>query len=456
MKNFFALILFVTSTVFLQAQINVTQKIKDKVTDKANQKTDEAIDKTLDEAEDGATKPAKNKKNTKQTEDESIKDGGNPEATINKKDNPSQTNPGSTSQPKTEDFKSYSKFDFVAGEKVVYFEDFSKTAIGDFPAKWNTTGSGEVTTNNLAPGKWLKLQNNQMYVPEINAKLPENFTMEYDVLVTGIDEGSGALGSLSTIIASTKANEASEPLAAGGNLDYYGNSAARVKIDFGLEKTSTISFDNVKNNQSAGVNSSVTDDITKGKIGKKMRFSFSAQKSRLRFYIDEKKISDLPKMLPQGDVYEKILFEMWGFSDDAGSKQNVYISNIRVAVGLPDMRSKLMTEGKLVTRGITFDTGSDKIKPESYGVLKEIADVLKENASVKVKIIGHTDTDGNAASNLELSKKRAAAVKNALSKDFAIEASRLETDGKGQTEPSGPNTTPEGKANNRRVEFIKL
>lgn len=120
------------------------------------------------------------------------------------------------------------------------------------------------------------------------------------------------------------------------------------------------------------------------------------------------------------------------------------------------MRSKLLTEGKLVTHGILFDVGSDKIKPESYTTLKEIATVLKENPEVRVKIIGHTDSDGSDAANLELSKRRAASVKNALSKDFGIDASRMETDGKGESQPIADNKTQEGKANNRRVEFIRL
>ncbi|HYO21861.1 MAG TPA: OmpA family protein, partial [Flavisolibacter sp.] len=90
------------------------------------------------------------------------------------------------------------------------------------------------------------------------------------------------------------------------------------------------------------------------------------------------------------------------------------------------------------------------------GVLKEIASVLKENAAVKVKIVGHTDSDGDDAKNLELSKRRAAAVKAALEKEHGIEAGRLQTDGFGETKPVGPNTSKEGKAQNRRVEFIKI
>ena len=96
------------------------------------------------------------------------------------------------------------------------------------------------------------------------------------------------------------------------------------------------------------------------------------------------------------------------------------------------------------------------IKPESNGVLKEVAEAIKSGAGIKIKIIGHTDSDGTAAANLELSKKRSEAVKAALVKDFGIDASALETDGKGETVPVGDNKTKEGKAQNRRVEFIKL
>jgi outer membrane protein OmpA-like peptidoglycan-associated protein len=133
-----------------------------------------------------------------------------------------------------------------------------------------------------------------------------------------------------------------------------------------------------------------------------------------------------------------------------------YFKDLRVAAGAPDTRNKLITEGRLVTRGILFDSGSDRIKPESYGTLKEIGTVLTENPGVRVRIIGHTDSDGEEAVNLELSKRRAAAVREALVKEFAVDGGRLETDGKGEGTPAGPNDSPQGKANNRRVEFVKL
>ncbi len=89
------------------------------------------------------------------------------------------------------------------------------------------------------------------------------------------------------------------------------------------------------------------------------------------------------------------------------------------------MRNKLLTEGKFTTTGILFDVNSDRIKPESYGVLKEIAAVLKNNPALKVKITGHTDSDGEAAYNLTLSKQRATAVKTALSSEFGIDAGEI-------------------------------
>ena len=110
----------------------------------------------------------------------------------------------------------------------------------------------------------------------------------------------------------------------------------------------------------------------------------------------------------------------------------------------------------MVTQGILFDVNSDKVRPESAGTLKSIADVLKENPNIKVKIIGHTDSDGDGEANLSLSKKRSASVKNTLTKDYGIAISRMETDGMGENDPIADNKTLEGKANNRRVEFVKM
>jgi outer membrane protein OmpA-like peptidoglycan-associated protein len=120
-----------------------------------------------------------------------------------------------------------------------------------------------------------------------------------------------------------------------------------------------------------------------------------------------------------------------------------------------DARTELLKTGKFSTTGIYFASGSAQIKPESHGVIKEIADALNEDAAMKIEIIGHTDNTGNAPSNQSLSEKRAAAVQSYLNNNFQISNDRISTSGKGQSEPVADNSTPEGKAQNRRVEFVK-
>ena len=105
--------------------------------------------------------------------------------------------------------------------------------------------------------------------------------------------------------------------------------------------------------------------------------------------------------------------------------------------------------------GIQLDVDKATIKPESMGSLNEIYKLLKKDASLKFEIDGHTDNTGVAAHNLTLSQQRADAVKAQLVK-MGIEGSRLTTKGFGDTKPMSDNSTPEGKANNRRVEFVKM
>jgi OOP family OmpA-OmpF porin len=134
----------------------------------------------------------------------------------------------------------------------------------------------------------------------------------------------------------------------------------------------------------------------------------------------------------------------------------ISIANVRVANGgSQNMLSSIFTNGNVFsTHGITFDIDKATIKPESMGVLNQVAGYLKQNASIKMEIDGHTDNSGNAAHNMTLSQQRSEAVKVQLV-NMGIEASSLTTRGFGDAKPISDNITPEGKANNRRVEFIK-
>ena len=178
------------------------------------------------------------------------------------------------------------------------------------------------------------------------------------------------------------------------------------------------------------------------------------QGQRLRIYVNGEKVTDLPRAFDANAKYNALIFNSNSFHQET---QDYYlVGNIRLAVGAPDTRNKLVTEGKFVTSGISFDVNSDKLKAESFGILKEIGNALNENPGLKIKIIGHTDSDGDDAKNLDLSKRRAAAVKAALVSDFGIDESRMQTDGLGETKPMTDNKTSEGKAQNRRVEFVKV
>ena len=351
------------------------------------------------------------------------------------------TNTDNIRQPAS--FKSYSKFDFVPGEKVIGFEDFSTGNIGDFPAGWNTNASGEIVTLENIPGRWLKLTKQGAFSPEFTNKYPEDFTLEFDLLHS-YDQG-GFPQYLYFSIADLQ--NINEPQHFG-----LGNNAFSIILLPGQKDEETGACESeIRQNGST----SASNTVRTAQIGNKNYFvhiSIWRQKERVRVYMNEEKVWDVPKALNKAGQYNSLVFFQKGIDENF----LYYLSNIRLAVGAPDTRNKMLTQNKWVTHGILFDVNSATIKPESYGTLKEMASVLKEYSDLKVKIVGHTDGDGKDMENLDLSKRRAAAVKTALGKEFGIDESRMQTDGKGESEPIDKNDTPAGKANNRRVEFIKI
>ena len=123
--------------------------------------------------------------------------------------------------------------------------------------------------------------------------------------------------------------------------------------------------------------------------------------------------------------------------------------------GREAMEKALETKRAYDIYGIRFDVDKATIQPETQPLLDDIAQVLKNLPSWRLRIVGHTDATGDAASNQVLSLQRANAVKSALV-DRSIQASRLETEGAGQNQPVASNNTPEGRALNRRVALIRL
>jgi|688.fasta_scaffold07545_12 outer membrane protein OmpA-like peptidoglycan-associated protein len=329
-----------------------------------------------------------------------------------------------------------SKFDFIPGEKVVFYDDFTNESVGDFPVQWNTNSSGEIVTISNFPGRWFQLLGGGYYIPEAKEKFTENFTIEFDLIPSTTIDGVDYLFNMQFLIVSGSLNNPDE----GGAIP--GKAGTSMTADY-----ENINWTNwSESNEGYKDNGNSTFMF---KTGEKYHVAFWFQKQRIRMYANDKKVMDLPRGLIEGYIYNI-------FRIQTSDEINPLITNFRIAAGLPDIRSKLIKEGKLVSYGIQFDVNSDKIKLESYATIKEIAQVLKDNPTVKIKIIGHTDSDGDDNSNLDLSKRRAISVKTELTKSFSIDSSRMETDGKGESQPVSTNDTGLNKAKNRRVEFVKL
>jgi outer membrane protein OmpA-like peptidoglycan-associated protein len=115
----------------------------------------------------------------------------------------------------------------------------------------------------------------------------------------------------------------------------------------------------------------------------------------------------------------------------------------------------LTTTGHTIVNGILFDTGKADVKPESYAALDEVGKALKQDPKLNVFVVGHTDNVGAVAANLDLSKRRAAAVVQILTTKYAVSAERLQSFGNGPYAPIASNDSEAGRTLNRRVELVK-
>lgn len=306
--------------------------------------------------------------------------------------------------------------DFVPGEKMIFFDDFTDMAKGAAPPHWKVRGSAV----KLMPEGRLMLQNRgQLYANLKN--LPKNFTVEMDFQ----PEYEG-----STRILRWWFETADESY--GWSVDFHFSDG---EIEVRLESHG--SAPDVDEHGSVPFNG----------YGKPAKLAIWFQDSRLRAYINGQRGLDLNQL-----EFKPVNLALVNY--DLGETP-VYMGSVRIAQSMPDISQTMFSTGRYVSHNILFDVNSDKLRPESMNVLKEIADALQKQATLKVRIEGHTDSTGDAAKNLDLSKRRAESVKSALVK-LGISADRLTTDGLGQTKPLSTNDTPEGRAENRRVEFVKI
>jgi len=332
--------------------------------------------------------------------------------------------------------------DFVPGQSVIFQDDFSQDALADFPAKWNSNGSGKVTTLNGLTGRWLELKTNTAVTPEINKALPENSTIEFDLY---LDAQNGQTTPFIQFGLTQVKDILKEDLFYKDrlfmNIHRYAEQDGHT-VEYGLK------------NDVLGTKGDFPITSYAGKV---LHVSMALNKTRIRIYLDQTKVLDLPRALTPG---MRTNFFLNSNQIVPAAELDMYVGNVRIASAETDARSllvkQLMESGKAVTNDILFDVNSDVIKSQSYDVVNQFGDALKANPTLKIKITGHTDSDGNASNNMELSKKRAASVKKYLLANYSIDDSRIETDGKGATQPVADNSTATGKAKNRRVEFLKL
>ena len=276
------------------------------------------------------------------------------------------------------------------------------------------------------------------FVPDVN-DLPEDYTIEFDILSKGIGKQTSSTARFHVILSdNNKFNN--------GN-DHY----AFVTIPLGQYGAFSLRAKNFFNRSNGDVNTDIKADI-RDEVLNQPHIAISVTKNRYRLWINEVKYVDIPRFIQELDVLNHIKFHINNFKD---GEERVFIRNLKVAEGGVDLRRKLLSEGKISTNGILFDSGSANIQPQSLGIIRQISQVLMQDASINLNIIGHTDADGGDDVNLKLSKDRAEAVKNILINIYNISGDRLTSEGKGESEPVGDNATTAGKAQNRRVEFVK-
>lgn len=406
-------------------QAQILKKIKDRASQTAENKilnkTEEATNKTMD---------GPGKKNKSQ--DDSNED--------TEPDNQNADDPGQSQVPagkvKESTLGSFANYDFVPGDKLIYYYDMAGERDAEIPGRMLVNdGNVEVQTYQGQKVLLIPKKANLSMVPAMknNNYLPEQFTLEFDILANG-DGGESSLVDLYF----RKPEDAGRYWS--GASKYYlritGISGSQPGIDFTTH---------LEAGTSAGGYREFPDEAIKESIDNWRRVAIYVNKNIGKVYVDQHRVAIINRIEPGAGM---VTFEF------ANETHPVMIKNIRIAAGGSDAYNKVMTDGKFIAYGIQFDVNKSILKPESMGTLNEIAKMMKENLDLDFEIGGHTDSDGKAELNEKLSQERAAAVKKQLVL-MGIDENRLATKGYGSSKPIADNNSAENKARNRRVEFVK-
>jgi OOP family OmpA-OmpF porin len=369
-------------------------RIKDRIKQKVDQKIDKKIDETMDGKKEDA-EPAKEK---------------------------SESSVASTTSTAPTSRKEWANYDFVPGVRTIFFSDFSDDQVGNFPKRLEfKTGQMEVVE--VEGQRALKASSYSELVIPLPEALPSKFTVELDVI------NRNSRGVAATTFDISGGRDLRDTKVTQVGWGHNGLSVRGGGIDMYVQ---------------------AKDADIQRYTGKPASFRILADGSALKLYADEKRIANIPNAVFQRG--RALALQLQGRDDDNNA---VYVTRIRVAESQKDIYDELAATGRWTTQGILFETGKSDLKPESTPTLKSIAATLKAHPDLKVEIQGHTDNVGSAGANMTLSQARADAVKAALESEYGASADQLTAKGYGDTKPVTKNATPEGRANNRRVEVVK-
>ena len=385
------------------------------------------INNSTQQMREDVNRAAENGNNKNTNTNEGNGNNGNTSADNTGDSNNSQQTTANTSKPT---LKTYQNFDFVAGEKILFEDNFETDMDGEFPAHWELK-NGQAILNKLEGELAFFITDGNYGTVNPRMKtdnyLGPEFTIEFDYYNYKPQDGSAAYG-LVVMLTSW--------IEDGG---YEHDNSLQIS-------PTSVSMSGNEVSLSKSLPSEMYGD---DKFSNKFHHISIAVKNRqMKVYVDQTRILVVPDT--------KADFRRVSFGGIASDDYPLIFKNVKIAEGgKMNMLDKITSDGKIVTHGILFDINKATIKPESMGVINQIFQLMKDSPDLKFEIGGYTDSDGDDNSNLKLSEQRANAVRDQLV-SMGIGADRFTTKGYGETKPIDSNTTPEGKANNRRVEFTKF